>query len=297
MSTKGKDDATQRQVVVKKTVAKKGGPTEAIPVDLVTNKGVGDYLHLFVGGPKGIPSGAVLHHPIGITDLDDDTWVLSNPEDVRLLLSRSKDPRAAELNEKRAAFLRRQAVDQGLIGLDSAGELVLKDGTKRSDFLATLKKDATEINKDTKGWKYSADAVLAREDDVLAEQEKTYRAFLRSQSKVAEGKYPTVYRTMGGPMADIPQRPVFWLTAKTLAEVQTSVFMYGVTGPPVSQVANAAANSAPPAPVPTGDQWAFLPDEATQEEKKAFKDVFRKGKRSLEQKFGKENILVRFAWD
>lgn len=46
----------------------------------------------------------VFHHPIGITDLDDEDWVCSLAEDIPHLLSRTKDPRQKEVDQARVAI-------------------------------------------------------------------------------------------------------------------------------------------------------------------------------------------------
>jgi hypothetical protein len=289
------DEKRAQPAVVKKSVAKKAHPTGAIPAEFVPNRVVGDYLHLFVGGPKGIPSGVVIHHPIGITDLDDGSWVFSSPEDVNFMVSRAKDPRASELANKRSKLLREKALAAGLIAEGKNGELQYHDGTVRSGYLKRLEAASVATHKGVADFKYNTDVALAEDSMCYAKEEVEYREFLRKTSAEVEGEYPTIFRTCKGPMADQMQEAVGWLQNLPISEVQAMIFKYGVSGPPLSEVSSLSA--ADPFDNPSkGFQMVFLPSRASKNVRNFLKSAVGKLAAELGTKFGLEGIRARFTW-
>jgi hypothetical protein len=203
-------------------------------VRIIGDPGVGDYLRLFVGGPKGNPpTELIIHHPIGVTDLDDDAWVISSTDDTKLLVARKKDPNQGTLATRREAWVREQAVEKGLILISTAGKVTYPNGADRTEWIKTLKEEALISNADNPKYIFTIDGALAKcdENDVLANFEREYRKSLVSLSREAEGAIPQTYRTLGGQLADKPQEENLALKGKSIFDVQNHIVRHGVSEP------------------------------------------------------------------
>jgi hypothetical protein len=234
MSSRQSKNKPQILRPVKKTVSKKAGPTENLQFELLKDKAVGDYLRLTLGTPGHKTSEMILHHPIGVTDLEDDDWVLSSPEEVAQLKSRSKDPNENSIQAKRTEYVRQKAVDDK--------KIEIKDGTvfyygiakeDRSMFLEGLKKKTLQKHENESNYKFILELALneADQSDASVKAEKDFRQWVGPIRKEAEKLFPQVFRTAKGSLEDIPQAAIDWLKAKKITEVGAQLIKHGVSGP------------------------------------------------------------------
>jgi hypothetical protein len=263
---------------VKKTVNKKALPTENISVELLKDKAVGDYLRIFLGSTSGTPTEMILHRPIGVTNLDPDDWVLSSPEELAQLKSRSKDPNYASIIAKRNQYIRDAAV--------TAKKLSVKDGAvfyfghedkkERSQFIEDLKKKHLKEHEKEKNYMFILDLALEQEEkQVLVDAEKDYRKWVKPVQKKAEELYPQTFRTMKSPLSDIPQTAIAWLKATKITEVGHMFIKHGVTGPATLPEDNGDKDDFTiDASSGATDQWFFF-NSANKAKKKEVRDYLK----------------------
>jgi hypothetical protein len=266
-------------------VNKKAGPTETLGLELLKDKAVGDYLRLTLGVPGGKSTEVILHHPIGVTDLDRDDWVLSSPEEVSQMKSRSKDPNATSLSDKRTAYIRAEAI--------SSGELVESNGSvhyagllgqlPRGKFLDDLKKKALKKHEKEKDYKYILKLALDEETEFtdLVKAEKDYRQWVVSVQKEADERFPQSFRTAKGPLEDVKQTAISWLKGKKITEIGPLVMKHGVTGP-VTADTTVEADDYTIGDDGSQNQWFFF---------KLSDSTEKKNLRALLTKFRKENSM------
>jgi hypothetical protein len=223
---------------IKKMVNKKAGPTENLQFEMLKDKAVGDYLRITLGIPGGKPSEMILHHPIGIVpNLDDDDWVLSSPEEISQMKSRSKDPNFASIQAKRTKHIREKAVKDKQLEVHDGAVFYHghKDKEERSVFLDNLKKEMTKKHENEKDYKYILDLALNETDQSspLVKAEQDYRKWVKPIQKEAEVRFPQTFRTAKGPLEDVQQTGIAWLKGQKITEVGSRVIQHGIAGPAV----------------------------------------------------------------
>jgi hypothetical protein len=275
---------------IKKMVDKKAGPAENISAELLNDKAIGEYIRLFVGTAGGTPTELILHHAIGVTDLDADEWVASSPDEIAHMKTRSKDPNYASLIAKRTQYIRDKAIeDDKLVVIDGsvyhAGEVRME----RSKFLDALKKSALKKHQGEKNYKFILSVALDEADqkDPLVQMEKAYRNWVGPIQAEAEEKFPQTYRTMKGPLSDTPQVAISWLKAKKIAEVEPMLIKHGVNGPVIFYSKTIEKDDFTTSGVGNPTQWFFF-----NHSNNTVKDEVRKHAKKIRELVGKTALIV-----
>jgi len=164
-----------------------------------------------------------IHHPIGITDLDDWDWVMTETSEVQSLLQRIDDPGSAKLNQQRNAYVIKWAITSSLLK-EGTGEGLEQypNGTVRSNSMKAAREEADkEYNiqhaKDLRVGDVNQTVVKTKRKDPIefmsaeiAVYENKLRDFWNKEStkKTIAEKIPQRYRTMSGPLSNIVQTRV-----------------------------------------------------------------------------------------
>jgi hypothetical protein len=240
--SKSTTNSNKSDYTKKVKVAPSTGLGENLKVKLTESKT--DYVIIWIGSPGMIPSQVIIHRPIGKTLLGEDVWVASDSSDVALLLTRKENPREKEIREKRNAFLRKAAADEGLIKISSDGVVSYPDGKDRNTFLKTPRAEAEKLvkasKKDLAAWK-EADKktrphqppkklvlneeilkILKGSKDKSALEEIAYGEFIsaKENKEKAENAFPDDFETMKGVYGDTHQESLEWDEGLTLSEVK-----------------------------------------------------------------------------
>lgn len=251
-------DKPQVLRTIKKVVNKKAKPTENLSLELLKDTEVGEYLRLFLGHVGGTANEMILHHPIGVTDLDKDEWVLSTPEDIAHLKARSEDPNKASIHAQRLKALKDGAILAGLVAEKDGALVYPMTGMARSSFISGLKLRHENKHQYQKDYKFILDLALGEEDpaDLDAQSEIAYRKWLKQNQPVVEKKFPLTYRTLKGPLMDTPQAPIPWLKGMKIGETSSSLLKHGIVGP-VTGIGNADPDDLTTNPSGEVGQWFF----------------------------------------
>lgn len=159
-----------------------------------------------------------IHHPIGVTDLDDEDWVLTQTAEIQSLLARSEDPDADRIASARAKERVDLAVARGLLKETPAqsGTYFFPNGEERDAVLKVAREKANNEYKlakaaitakgevgDTARKKLQARDVTHFLDDKSKDNELKLREFWKDPkvSAAVLEKFPQNYRTRGGPQA------------------------------------------------------------------------------------------------
>lgn len=210
---------------------------------------IGEYCLLSIVGPLGSNQYTVCH-PIGITDLDDKSWVILRSEDVTATLSRVDDPRKKEIDQLRTKFRSEELVNAKLLVKEkgSAGEILLYYqcnsvnprsfilASARQEMKATLKplkeelsklpkKGSSERRKEINDSIQSGGNILNYLDEDIRAAEVEIRKFLNDPAleEAACEKHPYNHRTLTGPFGDMAQCEVTGVGGKPLLDVVASL--------------------------------------------------------------------------
>jgi hypothetical protein len=186
-------------------------------------------------GKAGMTVSFTVHHPIGITDLDEDDWVQTRTSEVRSLVSRSVDPEQGKVNSVRQKWRNEFLIKMGYLVSYEGTTVYPKDlpkwgGCSRAETLAwfddqvkILKRAEREAfdkehppAKTGKARQPVFQSKISREqvyDENLLAFEKLLNQVLSNRVVVAEMKSvcPQHFRTLGGPAEDQEQRAVKFL--------------------------------------------------------------------------------------
>lgn len=170
-----------------------------------------------------------VHRPIGVTQLEDDDWVVSETSDIPNLLARAEHPDAKRIEEQRSTERRflAAAAATGLV-VSGAGTARSVEGPDGSDFFAALA-EARRLAKAQapKGQQPTPDAYkrLLISDEMRAANEAYLTAISSEAVRTqAEGMFPLpAYETRGGPLADRPQVARPSLKGKSRAQVKDAL--------------------------------------------------------------------------
>nr|WNA22210.1 MAG: hypothetical protein [Plasmopara viticola lesion associated narnavirus 3] len=185
---------------------------------------IGESFVVVVVGPDRART-ITFHHPIGKTDLDDKDWVATPTSVVPDLVARKDDPNEATIREKRESSRLEAAIVAGYISRDDDDDILYPSGEVRQDILAEARTAAKDAAKKA-GTKPAPMAYLAHLSAERRAEEDALRQFLQSDAVVraAVRAFPdSTYRTMGGPMADIEQKAVSYLSGQTRAQAEDTV--------------------------------------------------------------------------
>jgi len=272
MSQRNRND-TPGPRIKKETRIKKSSAVEYMSAGLTVDRRLKDYFRVFVGGPQGDNAlEVVLHHPVGITDLSDGSWVASSPHDLAQLLERTKDPDQEVIFGERSTFIRNKAIDNGCILVNGDGKIELGNtGVLRSMFLKDFEKFVKEQHTE-KNFKFNLSAALVMHPDYVGVQyEAEYARVKVHFSKAAVEGFPQTFRTLSGCLNDKAQEALVWLYGKSQREAVLLVFKHGLTGPTTAPEMN--SDEVECTTVPQDGQWCFLPSGLNAAQKKEARDA------------------------
>jgi hypothetical protein len=295
---------TRSAPIVKKEVKNSCGPGTNIPVILNDEPRLGEYLRVLIKSTTGVTRELIFHHPIGVTDLDDDDWVISEVGDIPSLLSRTKDPYAEEIATARAAWLEQKAIEAGLLEKDASDNTVYTGSKKTTR--ATFFKELKEIHSKKKTDKVKLDKfdlkdALSRSVDPRAAKEAAVRDLFANQAAAVEREFSTTFRTMGGSRGDRPQEAISWAKKCTAASLSDMLIKHGIEGPMLSASAGSIGDTKPlsvPKEVTantTGresNQWCFLPSSLDKTAKKRTKDALNNIRSALDAAGHKDLVFT-----
>lgn len=165
----------------------------------------------------------VVHHPIGVTDLDEKDWVFTNASEITNLLARSEDPQQNEIEKARAKVRTDVLVAAGLLTrVDDAVHYVLdgKTGPERKVVLAEADHRLREYKAEVKQAFVLANPQATPDEvnrkvkidrgrnDFLPEEIKSAEQIIASVladdvvKEFAETSVPQTFRTMKGDQSD-----------------------------------------------------------------------------------------------
>jgi len=263
----------------KEKVPIKMNPAQKAEIDFVKQKGpLQDSFVCTLVTPKGARQ-VTIHHPIGVTDLRDSDWVLTDTNRIQDLLDRQKDPGWPRLVELRKQTRLAAAVGAGLLKKDAAtGHYCYPKGADRDVLMVQARERAEEsIKGDIEKWTKTCQNLKAGEQrpskpqvpDILSflppdnqKEEIDFRAFMQKPEtiRIAEVQHPQTFRTCSGPLSDQKQERINELNlVLTPHEVQDKLFAYifgfKPTGgiPVVKLEENREKAGKPPAPPGQGE--------------------------------------------
>jgi len=212
-------------------------------LQIATDPKLGEYAILCLVGPFGAQQYTICH-PVGITDLSDDDWVLIPTGEIPVTLSRRQDPNREEINKQRSVMRISELVEKGLLCSKKTESSFLvyypsdmvvprsahlnEANTRKKAELRRLKLELSNLEKGDAARKQVLNSEIQRCADILqflpesvrAEEIKV-RRFL-NDPKVEEriaNKHPYLHRTMVGPFGDQPQRAITGARGFPLADV------------------------------------------------------------------------------
>lgn len=186
-------------------------------------KGLGDSFSITVATGNHTVSYTV-HRPIGVTDLDDDDWVVTPVGDIQSLLSRAVDPAQGEINKMRGVFKTSLLIESGLLIKDAEKGITypvsVYTGEKDRNALLNEADTTFSEHKKTRKEEYKKSHPNATQDDLdrikfdksrvdfltdeLRLHERKIAEFLSSEPirRKIEEHAPQTYRTRSGPLMD-----------------------------------------------------------------------------------------------
>jgi len=215
-----------RGAVIRTKAKPKVNPTSGANFEFTGDPRIGESFVIVMAGPAKNRS-MTFHHPIGVTDVDEEDWVCTQTEDIPDLLARRKDPDEESIRGKRDLHRLSLAAGRNLIQKDGQDGEVLYYGTNipRQATIAEARRLAKEAVVG-KG-KPTADAYLSFiKDPALREIESQLREFLTAEATIreAERKFPmSGFRTKSGPLADRAQQSVTYLEGLSRTEAEDAV--------------------------------------------------------------------------
>jgi hypothetical protein len=167
---------------------------------------------VFVMAGAGGSHSYTVHHPIGVTPLDDDEWVMTPSGDISQLLTNRESPNRKKIEELRKDFVFSKAIEAKLLLREEDGTIRLPSGTERkpvSDFLNKVKGNQEELPEGIK--------------DTDLEEERAFRAFSRSAPivKAASEAYRDDFETCSGSFGETKQEPIRGAKGITEGQVRT----------------------------------------------------------------------------
>jgi hypothetical protein len=294
---------TKSNPIIKKVVKNTANVGDKIPVELVKDNRIqGGYLRGFLGSTTGVTREYILHHPIGVTHLEDDEWVISDPSDVPILLSRTKDPYGQKLADGKAKFLTDKAVEAKYLKLIEGGDLVYTKGkpTTRKAFFTELETEFQAREKPAgSNVKFDVQAALGTSTDDRARVETHIRKLFADMRGEADARFASNFVTCGGPRGDRPQVPLGWAKGLTPANLSDMLLKHGTEGPPRTVEPTESVGVAASVQMDFGGsvntssagqpgQWCYLPRGLSKKVKKEVKLQLQQVKLLLEKETGEE---------
>jgi hypothetical protein len=190
-------------VTARKPTTVKISPTHAVGVTFSNDQRTKDAFVIMIVSASGTRQFTV-HHPVGVTPLQDDVWVVSETSDLPNLLMRINDPTKKDVDARRDASLRRALARMNVIILEG-DRVFYPNRVDRSDAISVARKKAETAKASGK------DAYVSYLSDEDKKYETAYLEAIRNkdlQAGIVE-KYPYAdFETKGGVSANRSQRPV-----------------------------------------------------------------------------------------
>jgi len=200
--------------VVRTKAKPKVNPVTGASFEFASEPRVKDSFVVVLAGPGGVQS-FTFHHPIGLTDVDDEDWVCTPTGDIPSLLARQVDPDEADRKAKRDKHRLDLALAAGLLKSNGEDQLTYPNTeVNRQDALVLARSQAKDAVKAEKG-KLTPDLYIRFLPKEVQDAETSVRKFLASKKSIreAEMKFPASgFRTRGGPLADRDQEEVEYLS-------------------------------------------------------------------------------------
>jgi len=252
------DDAVRASKLLDRNKPQPVGASDPPALRLTQNKQLGEFSVVLFVTPLGTQSYTVCH-PIGITDLDANDWVLLPSEQIPAALARAQDPRRGELEKERSGYRNTALVAEGLLqekeidGVrtffypsDNATPRNAILDTARAESKAEVKALRRELNElPARGAGAARQELNARiqmankVDQYLEEPFRSEEAAIRSRLKTlgpeVEARHPSTHRTLVGPYGDQPQRHIHGTQGFSLLDVNAALQKSMISGKKVIQ--------------------------------------------------------------
>jgi len=253
---------------VAKVTLSKIGPSRLLEVDWVKNSVLKDNCFvIWLGSGNSSSSQWVVHRPIGETSLKGDSWVMTPSRDLEFLLSRRESEELSSWNRK-AELAKRQevlAARKGR-GLEGQTEVWTFDGAPAiQPTIRTCMAAAKAAGAKESEW-------LSYADSAVQISERSFKEALRTQAIpgwwVVDNPRPH-HETMGGPLGDVPQKAVGYLSGLSLNTAKDKVLrvMLSIDSNESEAEDEEEEEEAPPAPKP-GSSSKEKPGSGTTSPKK-----------------------------
>jgi hypothetical protein len=168
--------------------------------DLKTPKSLKDASVVLIVGPGGITEEMTIHRPIGITDLQDDDWVMTRTNEIHTLFARKDDPSEANLTIARNKRKNDYLIQNKLLMEKDGKYFYPQDEVKtRNDYLAEADLKFRAKKKDDKSEQTGTRVDFL--DEKQKEAELSIIKFLKTeaaQTYINSGDGHQSYRTRGG---------------------------------------------------------------------------------------------------
>lgn len=154
----------------------------------------------------------VVHHPIGVTKLHPDDWVITPQSETLELLHRKENPNKQKLRDVRNHKMTDYLLRSKLLTLNEDDGLIYYAGIDDVDRKTALKAlseypDSAHIPKSLKDYRNCEERI------------KRYKLLNDLQVRVEE-EYPDDYTTAAGPLRDRPQKAIPGLNGLSHAQVR-----------------------------------------------------------------------------
>lgn len=176
---------------IKKEKKSKFGPTRMLDATLITEATLPDAFVIILGIAPHLEQYTV-HHPVGVSGLGDDEWVLTPTSEIHFLLGRREDPDKKARQESREAAALSNALKKGSLLQDVGEGVMYPTKVPRHSVLAEARKRRGEGNVD----------IMLLLSPQYQQLEKAARADLAEGKDVWDSFNPDTFKTLGGPMAD-----------------------------------------------------------------------------------------------
>jgi len=97
-----------------------------------------DFVTITIAAPNGEARTIVLHHPIGVTNLDRDGWSITLQEEMKPMLANEKDPSADRKKKAEDAKIRELLFAKNFLKKEADGKVVVDPNGKKYDEVAEM---------------------------------------------------------------------------------------------------------------------------------------------------------------
>jgi hypothetical protein len=199
MSKVGKNQQNGRAFTKTVKVQAKLSSTRTAPIEYVPDKRLKGAVIFTVHTGGGLSRQMVCHHPIGITDLNGNDWVVSDISDINHLLRTKDDPGFEKLRAQRGMFkfavIARNCPDLLYFGEDGV-VYYHEDTVPRSERISAARLAEKNANQGDKNWKKTSNSYMVHLSPYNMSIERKIRIHLKDKdlNEKAEESYPQTYR-------------------------------------------------------------------------------------------------------